>query len=102
MKPTTACIVYEDLQMKLMNTTTTLGSELDMQWFLRSLFYLRNNQKEHQLESIFGLNEKYASRHCWEMIHHIQGLASQKKKIPENPVDSFVMTLDGTDSWTQE
>lgn len=102
MKPTTACMVYEDLQVKHLNSNPTLGSELDLQWFLRSVFYLRNYPKEHQLESIFGLNEKYASRYCWEWISRIQGLASQKIKLPENHVDTFVMSLDGTDSWTQE
>ena len=103
MKPTTACYVYEDLQSQYLNSTTeTLGSKLDMQWFLRAVFYLRNYPKEHQLESTFGLNEKYASRYCWEWIRRIQGLKSLKIKLPQNVVDTFIMTLDGTDSWTCE
>jgi hypothetical protein len=60
-RASTACSVSEDLQVKL----AVVHNDENIKWFLLSLYYLKNYPKEHQLESTFGVNEKYGSEFCW-------------------------------------
>ena len=98
-RASTACSVYEDLQVKL----AVVHNDESIKWFLLSLYYLKNYPKEHQLDSTFGVNEKYGSQLCWRWIKCIQALKSAKIVMPNDwGSDVFVATLDGTDSWTNE
>ena len=77
-RASTACSIYEDLQTKLDVIHTKEG----VKWFLISLYYLKNYPKEHQIESTFGINEKYGSKQCWKWIKLMQTLKDIKIIMP--------------------
>lgn len=98
--PLTACRVYQDLQRdKFLENAT----EVDLRFFLIALNYLATYPKMHDVESNFDYSRGYISEIIWKNVQLIQSLKSSKIVFPDDfGLDIWVMSVDGTHSWTQE
>jgi hypothetical protein len=98
-KAATACQIYEDLQQTTIDESRIIGSELQLRFFLISLYYLRKYPEEDDLESTFDYSKKYISDQVWKFVEKIRGLKKQKIVFPkehELTDDIWLLSVDGT------
>ena len=85
----TMCVIYEDLQQSnaVDNTTNPSrpmrlkGSETNLKWFLRAVYYLRNYPTEEGMVRSFNVNRGWARKSIWGIIEKIQYLKSKKNHL---------------------
>ena len=99
----TMCRIYEDLQ-KMEGEMRLIGSEINLKWFLRTVFYLRKYPTEDGFERELNLNKGWGSRRIWETMKKIQHLKHKKITWPDDlgEDDIWILTVDGTHVWVYE
>ena len=110
--PTTMCRIYEDLQTSTAEDTTTnpprsmrlKGSVTNLQWFLRTFYYLRKYPTEDDIDRVLKINKGWARTNIWDIIEKIQYLQFKKITWPDElgGEDIWIMTVDGTYVWMYE
>ena len=73
-KAPTACQIYEDLQKTSVEESRIVGNDLQLRFFLISLYYLRKYPEEDDLESTFDYSKKYISEQVWKFVEKIRNL----------------------------
>jgi hypothetical protein len=100
--PRVCCVIYNDLQLTDIEAAKLTGSESNLTWFLKSMYFLRKYPKESQLVSILQLSIRWGRDPLWAIVERIQALKASKIVWPENIADIWVGTIDGVDSSTME
>lgn len=110
--PTTMCRIYEDLQTSTAEDTDTnpprpmrlKGSRINLQWFLRTIYYLRKYPTEDDIDRVLKLNKGWARTKIWDVIEKIQYLKFKKITWPDDlgGDDIWILTIDGTHVWLYE
>ena len=100
----TACTIYEDMQLTTIEASRIDGTPLELKYFLMALYYLRKYPTESDLEAKFDYSKYWAREMCWSMITKIMNLKEAKIVWPDDlaAADIWVMSVDGTHSWTVE
>jgi len=106
------CQIYEDLQISDGEDMTTdpptsmrlEGSEKNLVWFLRSVYYLRKYPTQDDLERELAVNKGWASTKIWKVMVKIQYLKHKKVAWPDDlgGEDVWILTVDGTHVWIYE
>jgi len=95
--PVTACLVYEDIQRIQARKDLT---DLDLTFFLISLYYLCTYPKYHELESNFDYSQGYIASIIWAWIKTIADLRHKKIVFPNVGDDEdWLLTVDCTHNW---
>ena len=101
--PTTICRIYDNLQTSTAEDTDTnpsqpmhlKGSKINLQWFLRTIYYLRKYLTEDNIDRVLELNKGLAQKKIWGIIEKIQCLEFKKITQPDDLGDDniWIMTL---------
>ena len=108
----TMCIIYEDIQSQdLIDESTNpptpmflKGKEINLRWFLRTVYFMRKYPTGDNLERQLTRNESWSRKKIWSVMKKIQFL-KHKKITWEDGLggdDIWVLTVDGTHVWIYE
>jgi hypothetical protein len=103
--PATACDVYEDMQKTDVQAARVEGCELNLKFFLITLYFLRKYPDGNTLEAVFDYSPGYIAAKIWDMVCKIHALKEEKITFPtleEIGTDIWVMSVDGTHVWMKE
>ena len=100
----TMVTIYEDLQRITDVNMRLEGSKRNLNWFLRTIFYLRKYLTEDDIERELNVNKDYARQKIWDVMKKIQYLKHKKITWPRDfgGDNIWVISVDGTHVWLFE
>ena len=100
---TIATQVFHDLQTTVFDDARLERIEADLEFYLMTLYFLKNYPKESQIEALFDYSRKWARSMIWFYAKKIQALKQERIVWPDfSDSEVWVLSVDGVHCWIEE